>query len=106
MMRVRNFVADLLRGGRSAKESKKLANSSFGDKSLKMRAIFDILKLIKEGKSTDDRRKSNPKKRSAPPLSSLLSPLTLRLIAEFVSRLLPQAMVRLLVPFSPSFTKI
>jgi histone-lysine N-methyltransferase SETMAR len=62
MTRVRDFVADLLRGGTSAKEAKKLADSSFGDKSLKMRAIFDILKLIKEGKSTEDRRKSNPKK--------------------------------------------
>jgi hypothetical protein len=106
MTRVRNFVADLLRGGTSAKEAKKLVDSSFGDKLLKMRATFDILNLIKEGKSTDDRRKSNPKKRSAPPLSSLLSPPTLWLIAEFASRLLPQPMVRLLVPFSPSFTKI
>jgi hypothetical protein len=102
-----NFVADLLRGGTSAKEAKKLADSSFKDKSLKMRAIFNILKQIKEGKATDDRRKSNPKKkRSAPPLSSLLSPPTLRLIAEFASRPLPQPMVHLLVPFSPSFTKI
>ncbi len=51
MTQVRDFVADLLRGGTSAKEVKKLADSSFEDKSLKMRAIFDILKLIKEGKS-------------------------------------------------------
>ncbi len=58
------------------KEAKKLADSRFGDKLLKMRAIFDILKLIKEGKSTEDRRKSNPKKRSAPLLSLLLSPPT------------------------------
>jgi hypothetical protein len=29
-------------------------DSSVGDKSLKMRAIFNILKQIKEGKSTDD----------------------------------------------------
>jgi hypothetical protein len=32
MTRVRNFVADLLRGSTSAKEAKKLADSSFGDK--------------------------------------------------------------------------
>jgi hypothetical protein len=106
MTRVCNFVADLLRGGTSVKEAKKLADCSFRDKLLKMRAIFNILKQIKEGKSADDRRKSNKKKRSALPLSSLLSPPTLRLIAEFASRPLPQPMVRLLVPFSPSFTKI
>jgi hypothetical protein len=56
MTRLRNFVADLLRGGTSVKEAKKLADSSFGDKSLKLRAIFNILKQSKEGKSTNDRR--------------------------------------------------
>ncbi len=44
------------------KKQKKTADSSFGDKSLKIRAIFNILKQIKEGKSTDDRRKLNTKK--------------------------------------------
>jgi hypothetical protein len=90
MKQVRNFVADLLRGGTSATEAKKnLADSSLGDKSLKIRAIFKTLMHIKEGKSTDDRRKLNPKKWSAPPLSSLLSPPTLRLIAKFASKPLP-----------------
>jgi hypothetical protein len=51
---VRNFVAYLLRGGTSAKEVKKLADNSFGDKLLKIRAIFKILKQNKEGKSTND----------------------------------------------------
>jgi hypothetical protein len=51
---VRNFIADLLRGGTCAKEVKKLADIRFGDKLLKMRAIFKILKQIKEGKSTND----------------------------------------------------
>jgi hypothetical protein len=54
MTRVRNFIADLLRGGTCAKEVKKLADIRFGDKLLKMRAIFKILKQIKEGKSTND----------------------------------------------------
>ncbi len=44
------------------RKAKKLADSSFRDKSLKLRAIFNILKQIKEGKSTDDQRKLNPKK--------------------------------------------
>jgi hypothetical protein len=39
MTRVRNFVANLLRGGRSIKEVKRLQNNTYGDKALKVRAI-------------------------------------------------------------------
>jgi histone-lysine N-methyltransferase SETMAR len=62
MTRVCDFIADLLRGGASVKEAKKLSDNSFGDKSLKLRAIYKIFKTIKEGKNTDDQRKFNRKK--------------------------------------------
>ncbi len=45
------------------KAKKTCGQQFFGDRLLKMRAIFNILKQIKEGKPTNDRRKSNPKKK-------------------------------------------
>jgi histone-lysine N-methyltransferase SETMAR len=62
MTRVRNFIADVLRAGKSVKEAKKMADDVFGEKSLKLRAIYDILKLVKKGENTDDKRRFNPKK--------------------------------------------
>ncbi len=50
MTRVRNFVADLLRGSTSAKEAKKLADNCYGDKSLKTRAIYKILSRLRKAK--------------------------------------------------------
>jgi hypothetical protein len=67
MTRVRDFIADLLIGSASVKEAKKLADNSFGDKCLKLRAISKIFKTIKEGKNTDDQRKFNRKKTTCTP---------------------------------------
>jgi len=64
MTRVCNFIADLLRSGTSVKEAKRIADNSFGDKSLKIRAFYRILKEIKAGKNTDDQRRFNQKKRT------------------------------------------
>jgi hypothetical protein len=36
---VRNFIADVLRAGKSVKEAKKMADVVFGENLLKMRAI-------------------------------------------------------------------
>ena len=62
MTEVRDFIADLLRAGTSVKDPKKLADNTFREKALKIRAIFKILKQISAGENTDDRRKFNSKK--------------------------------------------
>jgi hypothetical protein len=49
-----DFIADLLRGGTSAKEVKKLVNSNYGKNSIKIRAIYKILRQIKDSKTTKD----------------------------------------------------
>jgi hypothetical protein len=59
---VRNFVADLLRGGTSVKEAKRHADNTYRNKGLKTRAIYKILIQIKDGKNTDNGRKFNSKK--------------------------------------------
>jgi hypothetical protein len=56
MRRVHNFVVDLLRGSTSFKEGKDLWTAVWR-KGSKMRANYKILKQIKEGKNTEDRRK-------------------------------------------------
>ena len=43
-------------------ETKRLVNNIHGDKALKMRTIYKILKQIKAGKNTTNRRKFNLKK--------------------------------------------
>ncbi len=62
MTQVRNFVLYLLRGCAIVKEAKRLAENTCGEKALKTRAIYKILKQVKDGKSTDNKRKFNSKK--------------------------------------------
>ncbi len=62
MTRVRNFIRDVLRAGKSVKEAKKMVDDVFGENSLKMRAIYDMLKLVKAGENTDDKRRLNARK--------------------------------------------
>jgi hypothetical protein len=57
-----NFVLDLLRAGARVKEAKRLADNTYGEKTLKTRAIYKISKQIKDEKNTDDKRKFNSKK--------------------------------------------
>jgi hypothetical protein len=67
MTRVSNFIADLLKGGKSVKKVKKLAEIVYGEKALKDRAIYKILKQVKARKNTDDQRRFNGKKWSRKP---------------------------------------
>ena len=62
MRRVHVFVVDLVKAGKSFKEIKKLVGSVYGDKGLKMRAIYTILKKVKAGKNAPDLRGWNTKK--------------------------------------------
>jgi hypothetical protein len=62
MTRVRDFVADLARAGKSYLEIKKMVDLVYGDKALKKTAIYAILKKVKSGKTTEDQRRFNPKK--------------------------------------------
>ncbi len=39
-----------------------MADDVYGENLLKMRAIYDMLKLVKADKKTDDKRRFNPKK--------------------------------------------
>jgi hypothetical protein len=61
MTPVPDFIADLLRADTSVKEAK-LADDVYGQNLLKMRVIYDILRLVKAGEKTDDKRRFNPKK--------------------------------------------
>jgi hypothetical protein len=53
---------DLLKGSTSIKEVKRIANNTYGDKALKMRAIYKILNQIKTDNNTYNKRKFNSKK--------------------------------------------
>jgi hypothetical protein len=39
-----------------------MVDDVFGENLLNLRAIYDILKLVKKGENTDDKRRFNPKK--------------------------------------------
>ncbi len=67
MTRVRDFVADLAKTGKSFKEIKEIVDSVYGDKTLKKTAIYAILKKVKAGETTADQRHLNPKKRTRVP---------------------------------------
>jgi histone-lysine N-methyltransferase SETMAR len=56
MTRIHDFVVDLAKGGKSFSEIKKLVDDVYGDKALKKTQIYEILKRVKLGKNTDDRR--------------------------------------------------
>ncbi len=62
MTKVCDFVAGLARARKSANEIKILSDAAFGDKSLTKTAIYNILKKVKAGKTTDDQRHLNAKK--------------------------------------------
>jgi histone-lysine N-methyltransferase SETMAR len=62
MTRVRDFVADLARAGKSFQKIQKTVQTVYGDKALKKTAIYAILKKVKAGENTDDQRHLNPKK--------------------------------------------
>jgi hypothetical protein len=59
MTKVHDFVAGLARAGKIANEIKILADAAFGDKSLTKTAIYNILKKVKAGETTDDQRHLN-----------------------------------------------
>ena len=56
MTRVHYFVVDLAKGGKSFGDIKKLVDDVYGDMARKKTQIYEILKRVKMGKNTDDRR--------------------------------------------------
>ncbi len=56
MTREHDFVVDLAKGSKSFGDIKKLVGDVYGDKALKNTQIYEILKWVKMGKNTDDRR--------------------------------------------------
>ncbi len=62
MTRVHDFVVDLAKGEKSFGEIKKLVDDVYGDKALKKMQIYEILKQVKMGKNTEDRRGFNKQK--------------------------------------------
>ncbi len=62
MTKVCDFVAGLARAGKSANKIKILTDAAFGDKSLTKTTIYNILKKVKAGETTDDQRHLNAKK--------------------------------------------
>jgi hypothetical protein len=69
MTRVRDFVADLARAGKSFSEIKKTVAAAYGDRSLSSSQLYRIIKQARVGKDTEDQRHLNPKKRFARRLS-------------------------------------
>ena len=62
MTQVHDFVVALAKGGKNFKEIKELVETVYGDKGLKMRAIYTILKKVKAGEDAADLRGWNTKK--------------------------------------------
>jgi hypothetical protein len=56
MTRVHYFVVDLAKGGKSFGDIKKLVDDVYGDMARKKTQIYEILKRVKMGKNTVDRR--------------------------------------------------
>jgi hypothetical protein len=54
MTGIHDFVVDLAKGGKSFGDIKKLMDDVYGDKALKKTQIYEILKLVKLWKNTDD----------------------------------------------------
>ena len=59
MSRVHNFVEDLAKANKSAKEIKTMVNEAFGPGSISQSQIYNILALIKAGKDASDKRGNN-----------------------------------------------
>jgi hypothetical protein len=62
MTKVRDLVSGLARAGKSANKIKILTDAAFGDKSLTKTTIYNILKKVKAGETTDDLQHLNAKK--------------------------------------------
>ena len=62
MTGVRDFVAGLAREGKSFKDIQETVKGAFRDQALKKTQIYDIIKLVKAGKSTADSRHLNSRK--------------------------------------------
>jgi hypothetical protein len=62
MKREHNFVADLSEAAQALRRQKGLGRAVFESKSLRMRAIYKILKQTKDDKNTDDQSKFNLKR--------------------------------------------
>jgi hypothetical protein len=56
MTQMHYFVVDLAKGGKSFGDIKKLVDDVYGDMALKKTQIYEILKQVKMGKNTYDRR--------------------------------------------------
>jgi hypothetical protein len=56
MTRVHYFVVDLAKGGKIFGDIKKLVDDVYGDMARKKTQIYEILKRVKMGKNTVDRR--------------------------------------------------
>ncbi len=83
-----------------------MADNVSGENSLKMRAIYSILKLVKAGKKTDDKRRLIRKKttRRADMIAAIAT--AVKKIAEFVCSPLLKPLTSLLGLSSTSFTTI
>lgn len=62
MTREHDFVVDLAKAGKSAKEIKAISDLSFGDKSLSISAIYRIVAKVKAGENAEDQRHLNAKR--------------------------------------------
>ncbi len=62
MTRVRDFVADLAKAGKSFAEIRETVQKAYGDKGLKKTQIYDVIQKVKAGKNPSDQRRLNPKK--------------------------------------------
>jgi hypothetical protein len=62
MTRVRDFVTDLARAGKSFSEIKKNVEAAYRDRSLSSSQLYRIIKQARAGKVTEDQRHLNPKK--------------------------------------------
>lgn len=54
MTREHDFVVDLAKAGKSAKEIKDLSHLAHGDKALSKTAIYRILAIVRKGGDADD----------------------------------------------------
>ena len=56
MTKPHDFAVNLAKTGHSANKIIELTEQAFPGKGLKKTAVYDILKLVKEGKNTEDKR--------------------------------------------------
>lgn len=67
MSPIRDFVAGLARAGKGCKEIEKTISAAFKDVTLKKTQIYEIIKKVKKGKSTEDQRKFNGRRKIRQP---------------------------------------